>query len=168
MLASLIGFAVMSANTKTNYAAEAYLLQIVHGTYLVGTVSINEYSRKCWKENREQPLIRNLSVVALAGFPTWFWWEGFDHFKPTTCGTYGYYFYKLDLYDRFQIFIKVCSILVLVQGINVVSNFIFTLSKLDARMLSTDSYQLNLRNSLRDESAKKIYTQALGRFERVR
>jgi hypothetical protein len=99
MLASLIGFAVLSANSETTFAAEAYILPgIVLGTYNVGTVNVHKYSRKCWEISREQTVVRDISAIVLGGLFAWFWWKGLDHFKPTPCGTYGYFFYKFDLY----------------------------------------------------------------------
>jgi hypothetical protein len=49
-----------------------------------------------------------------------------DQFKPTPCGTYGYYD-ELDLYGPLRIFIKVCSVLIHGLGVKIVSNFVFSL-----------------------------------------
>ncbi len=92
MVASLIGFALLSTNSKTNYATEAcLLLHMIHGSWLIGTLAVHKYSRRCWKASREQTIVRDLAAITVGGYFAWFWWAGIDQFKPKSCGTCGYF-----------------------------------------------------------------------------
>ena len=135
---------------------------------MIGTLGVYKYSRSCWKASREQTVVRDLTAIAFGGFFAWFWWEGLDHFKRTPCGTYGYWFYKLDLYGPLRIFMKACSLLVLVQGVKIMSNFALTYFKIQARGICTDSFKLRLRNSLEARIASEKISVNAGPTSKVR
>lgn len=117
-------------------------------------MGIPQYSRRYSKANQQQKVVRDLSATAFVDFFAWFWWFDLDQFKPTPCGTYGYYD-ELDLYGSLQMFIRVCSVLTHGLGVKIESNLVFTVFKIQALRSSTDSFKFELIISLEYEFARR-------------
>ena len=120
MLAMAIGLLWISRVPSQVYAVEAFmLLQIILATWFVGVKDVSRWSSKYWTYDPARAIIRTISVVGILIYNFWFWHLGLesDGFMRTPCGTYIFFFAKVDLYGWFRSVHKGLSTLALIREI---------------------------------------------------
>lgn len=106
----VVGF-ISFINARSTYVVHAFLLlQIGIVIGLVGITETARYATKYRETSRERLLLRMAIMVSGALFNVYFWWKGLDVMLPTPCGTYSFYFWKVEFYGWLRTVMKVQSL----------------------------------------------------------
>lgn len=137
---------VLTTEAHSTYTAEVLILMyiIFGGVFSTKSIAIRP---KYWAKRRPQTFysgrvanicITSLLLTVIAIYCSWFWLRGMHHdFKRTPCGTFGFLFTKMHLYNLtvFQFFAAVSNFTSIVWGLIVV-----VIVWLGIKMLLTSRY----------------------------
>ncbi|KAI9818820.1 MAG: hypothetical protein M1827_007641 [Pycnora praestabilis] len=132
------------------YAVEAFLLiQITFTMWFVGTLDYSKFSRKNWNFSLDRIFIRDGAFVAMVAYNIWFWWLGLDLMQATPCGTFSFFFSKVNLDGWYRTANKVLSIVALCYNFSsVLQHFLCVLRIHYSRKIKTSEFRRDLGKSL--------------------
>lgn len=111
MIAVLIGLFALSRKSPNAYAIEAFLLlQLSFATFYIGVVDWSRYSKKYWRFSPGRNVIMSMTNLSAIGYNAWFWWRGLDKMDETPCGTFAFFFSKVDLFGWYRAMYRALSI----------------------------------------------------------
>ena len=111
MIAVLIGLFALSRKSPNVYAIEAFLLlQLSFATFYIGVVDWTRYSKKYWRFSPGRNAIMSMTNLSAIGYNAWFWWRGLDKMNETPCGTFAFFFTKVDLFGWYQAMYRALSV----------------------------------------------------------
>lgn len=116
--AMLGGLFNLTVNASSSFAAEAFLLlQICLFSSYITFMEATTFSKRKRTSSKQQVWAMTTVMWMSFGYSVWFWWAGIDRFQRTRCGSFGFWYYKCDLFGGFRTLQKVLSILLIVVDV---------------------------------------------------
>ncbi|KAL9622675.1 MAG: hypothetical protein Q9160_002985 [Pyrenula sp. 1 TL-2023] len=75
------------------------------------------FSKKKRTSSKQQVWAMTAVMWMSFGYNIWFWWAGIDRFQHTRCGSFGFWYYKCDLFGGFRTVQKVLSVLLIIVDV---------------------------------------------------
>ena len=152
MFAVLIGLFALSNKSPHVFAIEAFLLlQLSFATFYIGVVDWTRYSKKYWRFSPGRNTLMSITNLCAIGYNAWFWWTGLDKMNKTPCGTYAFFFTRVDLYGWYRAMYRALSVPAILGAISVeINRSVEVLQYLRNRNEDVKGFYDSLRDSLAD------------------
>lgn len=158
--AMLGGLFNLTANARTSHAAEAFLLlQICLFSSYISFMESSAFTKKKRQSSNQQ--VYGMTAVMWMSFAynVWFWWAGLDHFQRTPCGTFGFWYYKCNLYGDFRTVQKAFAVLLIVYDVPIRAYILATRGDdWYTRRLDSNSYKKYLTQLLQRAKKETLFS----------
>ena len=112
IFAVFIGLVWLSHDPTKCHAVEAFMLNMLFVVaWRVGVIETPRFGRKYWRVSPVNLLVQDFMFIALLAYTAWYFWLGLDLMKKTPCGTYVFFFAKVDLFGWYRVFLKCVIVL---------------------------------------------------------
>ena len=118
LVALFIALVWLSHHSQQTYAIEVFLLlRLLFATWYVGVLDRSRFSKKRGRKRIMRVVIRECALLGMLSYTVWYAWIGLDRMEKTPCGTWIFFFAKLNLYSGYRSAYKVLSISALSFGL---------------------------------------------------
>ncbi len=150
LVAIFVGLVYLSLQPAETHAIEGFiLLNLLSATWIVGLLDQGGYTKKYWKFSPWRTAISDISLLCFLGYSIWFWWHGIDYMMRTPCGTFVFFFAKVDIYGWFR---SACKVLVIPAAVvstrQILSSFFELVLYMTPEVAKNPEYFRLLRQSL--------------------